>query len=267
MKNQIDINEAKAKNPTLTLNQIEIKCPSAFTTSKSNQRSNKYVHLPTAKVLMDMLALGWECVGANEIKKRKGEVGYQKHMLRFRNYNYEIEGGLFPEIILTNSHDGTSSFTFRAGLFRFVCSNGLVIADKEFGKIRIQHMGYSFEKVRETCDIIIKNIPMMCSVISTLESFKMTDEQMVEYAIAAQQLRWKDKTPINVDELLNSIRKEDNGNNLWVVYNRVQEKLINGGNTTNGDKPRKVRAVKNFTQQIQLNEKLWDLNERLLINI
>ena len=267
---QVNIAEAKAKTPTLTIDAIKKNCPSAFTEKKSKERSEKYIHMPTSKVLMDMLALGWECIEAREIKKHKGETGYQKHCLRFRNYHYEIEGGLFPEIILTNAHDCTGGFIFRAGLFRFVCSNGLVIADKEFGQIKIRHMGYSFEAVKEACEYVVKNIPMMVTQISKLQSFKMTDEQMAEYALAAQQLRWKGETPVSVDDLLESSRKEDEGNDLWVVYNRIQEKLMNGGyNTAENDKgkTRKVRAVKNFSQQIQLNEGLWELNERVLNNL
>jgi len=228
--------------------------------------SEHYVHIPTSKILEDMISLGWECVGANEIKrraKRSGDSGYQKHMLRFRNYNYEIEGGLFPEIILTNSHEGTAQFVFRAGLFRFVCSNGLVVADKDFGLAKVRHMGYSFEVVKQAVDNILESIPNMVKLVSKCQEIKMTDEQIAEYALAAQALRWESNPEyVDVDTLISSTRKEDNGNDLWVVFNRIQEKIINGGYENKDG--RKVRPVKNFSQNISINEGLWKLNEKVI---
>ena len=144
---RVDIEEAKSKFPTLSTEQIKSRVPSVFTEVKNPRMSEHYVHIPTSRLLNDLTVLGWECIEAVAIKRQKKSAareGYQKHMLRFRNYAYEIEGGLFPEIILTNSHEGTSQFVFRAGLYRFVCSNGLVIADAEFGQVKVRHMGYSF---------------------------------------------------------------------------------------------------------------------------
>jgi hypothetical protein len=266
MKNQVNIEEAKAKTPTLTIEKIKSQAPSVFTHSKNPKMSEHYVHIPTSKILEDMISLGWECVGANEIKrraKRSEDSGYQKHMLRFRNYNYEIEGGLFPEIILTNSHEGTAQFVFRAGLFRFVCSNGLVVADKDFGLAKVRHMGYSFEVVKQAVDNILESIPNMVKLVSKCQEIKMTDEQIAEYALAAQALRWESNPEyVDVDTLISSTRKEDNGNDLWVVFNRIQEKIINGGYENKDG--RKVRPVKNFSQNISINEGLWKLNEKVI---
>ena len=268
---RVDIEEAKAKFPTLSTEQIRSRVPSVFTETKNPNMSEHYVHIPTSRLLNDLTVLGWECIEAKEIKRQKkaaAREGYQKHMLRFRNYEYEIEGGLFPEIIITNSHEGTSQFVFRAGLYRFVCSNGLVIADAEFGQAKVRHMGYSFEVVKAAADKILECIPLVVDKIVTLQGINMTDEQMAEYALAAQALRWESNPEsanlgyVDVDSLLEAKRKEDEGNNLWVVYNRIQEKLMNGG--YNNHKGRTVRKVKNFNQQIQLNENLWKLTEKVI---
>jgi hypothetical protein len=91
----------------------------------------------------DMAVLGWNVVDAKEIKARKNQ-GFQKHMLIFANPEIVINGAdgdtVFPRILLTNSHDGKNAFTFQAGLFRLVCSNGLVIADEQFSSMKIRHM-------------------------------------------------------------------------------------------------------------------------------
>ena len=56
---------------------------------------------------------------------------------------------VFPQILMTNSHDGKNSFQFQAGLYRLVCSNGLVIADAQFEDVKMRHMGYSFEDLQD----------------------------------------------------------------------------------------------------------------------
>ncbi len=47
-----------------------------------------------------------------------------------------------PQILLTNSHDGKAAFNFRVGIFRLVCSNGLVISDADFGVMSILDATY-----------------------------------------------------------------------------------------------------------------------------
>ena len=58
-------------------------------------------------------------------RARPGPPGIPKHMLRLRR-DGEINGQHVPEIILLNSHDGTSSYQMLPGYFRFVCQNGCV---------------------------------------------------------------------------------------------------------------------------------------------
>ena len=49
---------------------------------------------------------------------------FTKHMIRLRHAGQINARGEANEIILLNSHDGTSSYQMLAGMFRFVCSNG-----------------------------------------------------------------------------------------------------------------------------------------------
>jgi len=128
----------------LTKEQIQSKAGSVFTTHGSQNTSEKYTHIPTAKVVEDMELLGWGVVDAKEVKARKG-VGFQKHLLVFRNNDLQItsENGdiVWPQILLTNSHDGKNAFTFTAGLFRLICENGLVVSTQQFEKMKIRRVG------------------------------------------------------------------------------------------------------------------------------
>ena len=119
----------------LTLEELKETTPSIFTKKGSSNTSKKYTHIPTDRVIKDLELLGWGVVDAKEVKARKGE-GYQKHLVVFRNPDVVINGKdgdtVYPQILLTNSHDAKNSFQFQAGLFRMICENGLVIADKQF---------------------------------------------------------------------------------------------------------------------------------------
>ena len=147
----------------LTEKEIRTKAPSVFTQKPAESLSDKYTHIPTTRVISDMEALGWGVVKAQEVHSRV-DKGFQKHLLHFQNEEITITSKdgdtVFPQIILMNSHNGKSKFRFSAGLFRLVCSNGLVIADEQFADLSIRHMGYSFEELQETMTQIVEKLPL-----------------------------------------------------------------------------------------------------------
>jgi hypothetical protein len=164
-----------------------------------------------------------------------------------------------PQILLTNSHDGKAAFNFRVGIFRFVCSNGLVISDADFGVMSIRHMNYTFESLQAKVNEMITKLPGLVNKINTFKAKELTEEQMNDFATKASELRTKKR--VNIMEVLAPTRPEDQGNDLWVVFNRVQEKILGGSYTSGG---RKARSVKNFQQDIKLNEQLFELAESYL---
>ena len=251
---------------TLTLDQIKELAPSTFQTQQKAGLSEHYVHIPTDRVINDMMSLGWLPCDAKEIKARKSTtVGYQRHMIKFFNPNIEIEGNdgdmVYPQIVLTNSHDGLSSFKFQIGLFRLVCSNGLVIADQSYGDFKLRHMGYTFAELQIKINEAVDSFPALVEKMDQFSQTELSEEQMVDFAHKAIKLRFnneKSNTFVDIEGLLNVDRKEDEGNDLWSVYNRVQEKIIGGG-FRYGNKNRKARTIKNFNQDLKINEALWEL--------
>jgi len=249
---------------SLSLDDIRAVAPSVFTTDKASHLTDKYIQTPTSRVVEDLIALGWKVIKAQEVKARKGK-GYQKHIVVFRNPDVTIKGqdgdDASPQILLTNSHDGKNAFNFRVGLFLFICSNGLVVSDKDFNNVSIRHMNYTFESLQENINNVIAKLPGLVHKINLFKSKILTQEQMTEFAIKAAGLRNKNK--VDALELLKADRKHDEGNDLYVVYNRVQEKIMSGSYGY-GTKNRKARPVKNFTQDVKLNEELFELAESYL---
>lgn len=243
---------------------------SVFTKEPSQTVSPKYVHIPTDRIVGDMELLGWKVDESKEVKTRKAsKKGYQKHIIKFSNPNIVIKDedgdNAHPQIILINSHDGSTAFQFRVGIYRLVCSNGLVIATSEFSRISVRHMGYTFEDLQEIINGVMVKLPTVMSQIQTFKDCHLSDEEMKEFALKACTARFGDKYDVDILEVLQAKRVEDEGNSLWAVFNRVQEKLITGGfNSINNKtkKHRSVSAIKSFVKDIKLNEEIWKLAEQ-----
>jgi hypothetical protein len=261
MQNELNT-QTMMTNHHYTLEQIKKIAPSVFTTEKAPHLTDKYVQTPTSRVVEDLMSMGWQVTKAQEVKARKGQ-GFQKHIIVFRNPEIMIKGkdgdDSFPQILLTNSHDGKAAFNFRVGIFRLVCSNGLVISDADFSNVSIRHINYTFESLQAKVAEMITKLPNLVQKINLFKSTELTEVQMADFAQKAMQLRTKER--VNIMDVLTPDRPQDAGNDLWVVFNRVQEKLL-GGSYKAGK--RKARSVKNFQKDIELNEKLFELAEAYL---
>ena len=253
------------KNEFITKEEILEMAPSVFTSKADSKTTSKhYVHIPTEKVIDDMHTLGWDVVDVKEVKARKN-VGYQKHMVVFGNNDLVVEGQdgdtVMPRILMTNSHDGKNSFKFQAGLYRFVCSNGLVVADAEFASMKIRHMGYDISELSTIINDIVEKMPLTVECMNKLKAKKLSQEEKEKFALEAIGLRFNTEGKnFEIKEFLEPTRKEDSDDSMWSVYNVVQEKLIHGlFDYGVGAKSRKARKIKNFQQDIKVNQDLYNL--------
>lgn len=124
----------------LSDDQIRAVAPSIFADAPHESRSERYSYIPTATVLQELRGEGFKPFMVCQIRVRQDDRrDYTKHMIRLRHAS-QINGREANEIILLNSHDGTSSYQMLAGMFRFVCSNGLVCGDT-VADVRVPHKG------------------------------------------------------------------------------------------------------------------------------
>jgi len=251
----------------LSKSDIRNAAPSVFTSTAAENVSSAYTHIPTSQVIDDMAQLGWGVVDAKQVKARKG-VGFQKHLVVFRNNDIVINGAdgdtVFPQILLTNSHDGKNAFTFTAGLFRLVCENGLVISTTEFENVKLRHMGYTFEELQAKIKEMVERLPLTVESMNKMKQIQLDEEKAIELATRALATRFTEEemTRITVDAklLLEPTRPEDKGNDLWSIFNVIQEKIIEGDFSYNaGSKSRKARRIKNFNQDLKVNKELFEL--------
>ena len=258
---------------SLTMNEIKMICPEVATPEinptlrKKLGITERYVHVPTENVIEDIMKLGWEPINAYRVNSRKKRSGTGRHMVKFVNYDFIKEGSTeYPELLLTNSHDGTTSFTLDVGIFRLVCSNGMVVKSQDFGSMKVRHYGYDFETIQAAVNTLVSQIPDYLKQVEEMKGQQLEESQMMEFARKAAMLRFTNVTEdaiekvVDLDDFLETTRKEDEGNGLWEVFNRVQEKVVNGKfNYSFSKKERKARPVKGFKQQVKLNQDLWEL--------
>ena len=250
-----------------SLSELREIAPSIFTKKGSDNTSSKYTHIPTDTVIKDLQLLGWNVVDAKEVKARK-QVGYQKHLVVFRNNDVVINGKdgdtVYPQILLTNSHDGKNSFSFQAGLFRMICENGLVIATKQFENYKIRHMGYDFETLQGVIKDMISNLDLTVESMNKMKETELTEEQTLDFAkqlletrVAGSKNKFGNEA---IADILTPQRKQDKGNGLWEVFNRVQENIVEGNfqYLTPGGKLRQARPIKNFRQDMNINAKMYE---------
>ena len=258
----------------LSTSEIKQRCPLAYATAPTNPKvSDKYVQANTSTVIDDMAKLGWYPVEAKQKKARKNSSGIQSfHMIAFQNPEVKIMQGedveAYPRIILTNSHDGMASFRFRVGLYRCICSNGLVICDENFADLTIRHINYTFDDLRH---LVVKTMSELPAYIEIMNKMKQTTlGKSQKYDFALRMLKLRKNVPadekLNVSEktltdILTPIRKEDEGDSLWNVFNVLQEKMIKGGfmvESGKEDKLRKMHPVKSFARDLSVNYKMFD---------
>ena len=266
----------------LSKEQLQQLVPVAFATEPTNPNvSTKYLHVNTETIIDDLATLGWKPVTAAMRKSRGKDTIFSKHMISFQNPDIMIKGkegdDAFPRIIMTNSHDGFNAFQFKVGIFRLVCSNGLVIADEEFSDFKIRHKGYTFDELRNVVNQAVKDLPNKVEVLNKMKAKELTQEEKNKLALDAMLIRAgitpdsKEAKKFEYDEetiedILEPTRDEDKGNDLWRVFNVVQEKITQGGFSAAliGAKVRKVRKIKSFEKDLKINQDLFKLATALV---
>ena len=259
-----------------SLEELKEIAPSIFTKKGSDKTSTKYTHIPTDRVIKDLELLGWGVVDAKEVNARQ-DKGYQKHLVVFRNPDVSInkkstnvdgevfEDIVFPQILVTNSHDGKNSFKFQAGLYRMVCENGLVIADQQFEDYTIRHMGYDFEALQSVIKDMISNLDLTVESMNKMRKIELDENQQFEFAKKLLDIRVEGTDNMYKEDQIGDIlvpqRKEDFGDDLWSVFNRVQENIVEGNfkyyNAKTLGSERQARPIKNFKQDMDVNKKLF----------
>ena len=252
----------------LSDDQIHRVAPSIFAEAPHESRSQRYAYIPTATVLTELRKEGFQPFMVTQTRTRhEDRRDYTKHMIRLRHASQINVRGEANEIILLNSHDGTSSYQMLAGMFRFVCSNGLVCGDT-VADVRVPHKGDVAGQVIEGAYQVLHSFDRALESRESMQAITLDEGEAEVFARAALSLKYDDPdkpAPITESQILMPRRFDDRRPDLWSVFNRTQENLTKGslhGRSANGRR-QQTRPVQGIDSDVRLNRALWLLADGL----
>ena len=287
--------DAKAK--ALPISEVIENCPAVMTDIRSPETSNRYGLVNTIEAMNVLSDYGYRPTRAIQQPNRiEGREKYNKHLIAFSHKDELAKTDLESrtEVLLYNSHDGRSSLKLFAGVFRFVCDNGMIAGEGFKNVMRHSHTtANNFEKLlTKTLD----GLPQVTDQVEKLSKTELNVKQILDLAEQAAKLRWKEApdclksfsfdhkepqtglyyTEETIHELARPSRYEDTGRNAWKAFNRIQESILKGGvnivSITNkhldaknwNGKRRKAKGITALSENIRINQSLWDMTHELV---
>lgn len=245
---------------------IKSDAPSVFATTPSPKMSDKYVFVPTFEILENFEREGWKLSSV----KQTGRGIHGVHELRFRNGELPKVGDSLVEAIIRNSHNGVATFSVSAGLHRLVCSNGLTVPTSLSESFKLKHQRFDLDEVKKLTESFAGRLPVIQGSVNRMMSKELTLAEKTQFVKKAINTRWKTGTvPASLDvmSIMYPKREEDNKNDLWTVFNVVQENFVRGGIEYVSPRGRKtsLKGLKNIMAVNQVNTKLWELAEEFCL--
>lgn len=258
------LNNYLRDNGPLSDDQMRRAAPSIFTDVVSGTRSTRYSMVTTASVIAGMRDVGFFPIAVQQQASRHEDgAPYARHMVRFRHHTaLKIgHGDEYDEIILRNSHDGTSTFQLDLGMFRLICMNGLVTTING-GTVSIRHAGNAVGAVIEGATRILEDVQRVAMVKDEMKAIILQPVERVAFANAALQLRYAgDTPPITAEQVLSVRRIGDFTPSLWNTFNAVQENMIKGGlrGVATTGRNMSTRGITSISKDMAINRMLWSL--------
>jgi len=244
----------ESMNNTVKTKALEATMPHA-------KVSKNYKFVNTQEIVDKFIERGWQQTKYQEAYTRKYQ-GFQTHVVTLSPNDSSLEkvGDSVLRILITNNHHASKALRIQFGLYRLVCSNGLVISDAEFDAVSIRHMGAT---VDEQVDAFIEKIYVAAEKLrEKIAQYKAKTLDLAEMrAFARKALETRFKPELITDTMIGAAlypnRLEDISNDAWTVFNRVQENIIRGFESA--DRDRRIRRITSVKKDMEINEKLWDI--------
>lgn len=268
----------------LSIDELRHYAPSVFATEAHHSRSDRFRAIPTIEMVKGLASEGWSVVKAGQsVTRIADKAPFTKHMLRFRQLHQTLHavGDNLLELVLVNGNDGSSAYNLHAGVFRIACLNGMIVKSKDFGSVKVRHTGDAVQKVIEGSYEVLRHADVALRAPQDWSQIQLLEHERHAFAVGAHVERFglESNTLVEPQQLLEARRVEDKGNDLWSVFNRIQENATKGGlqgsframrerMRETGQRARRTttRDVNGIDQNVNLNSGLWAMAEWLSEN-
>lgn len=251
------------------IDDLRQRVPAVFAESAHESLSLKYTFIPTERVLSGLMSAGFVPVEARQANSRKRSPLHARHVVRLRRrFETVALRDSVPEVVFLNSHDGSSTYQLRLGLFRAVCTNGLIVSVGAFPAFCVAHRGNIVDEVVTAALEASERFESLAARVERMEQRPMDLHEQVLFAGRALALRFPELALAGMQpsQLLGCRRAEDAPDTLWTVFNRVQENLLGGGlvRRTPTGRLSRTRRITSIREDVRLNGRLWRLAEEVL---
>lgn len=240
---------------------LQANVPAIFATKPAPFVSARYKFIPTTDYIHALEAQGWSVAKAGQTRTRKAPADTARHMVTMEHRKYAPSvsmnlGGLAPRVHLINSHNHSSRFRLILGIFRLVCSNGLMVSQGRIQALSFAHT----QSARDVADVLTNEF--FADANENLERAKawaaidLTRDQQQRLAVTARNIRFGEDSTVEPASLLEARRAADVGNSLWQTFNRLQENSTQGGIRFPGMR-RRSRSITNIGKEVEVNTRLW----------
>jgi len=235
-----DLNKAIAFANTLDNNNIQ----------NVQRIKQKEFYIPTLDVVTKLQDEGWRISGVAEQRGKNRKITNNYVQLQHPDFAVKNSKGkdeAFTSITLSNSCNGAKPLQMSLGLFRQVCTNGLVAFDQHAESQNIKHIAINARDLDRFITPMNSKVNKLLAEVNEMKHRGLSAEEIRKLAREAASLRYSNLDDINIDDLLTVNRVEDESNDLWTVFNRIQENL--------------THDVKNMSEDIRINQQLFSLVE------
>lgn len=257
--------------------------PSVFSLSSSPIVSENYRHITTSDVVQHLMLQGWQLdkAGESRITRAKREAGlapYVAHAVTLRHPDFQVGqrlklGQIVPNIMIGGSHNRTTAFWMNGGLYRCICDNQAVVGMSTFAA-RFKHQGNFtrlMDNIYKSVELIVSKANVLTETVDRWSSLTLSTEQRHELYRRVIMLRpettGRSLALTNLDVFDERRRPQDGGNDLFTVFQVMQEHTMRGhrgfvtlpnGGGANRTISRGIGGVNAF---VDINRAMWDLTE------
>jgi len=265
-----------------TREDLQNHVPAAFATHPHPDRSDRYSFVSTITLLDTFEKLGWLPYSA----KQHGQNQYGRHIIRLNNEDFgslALKGdAVKPHILLDNSHDGYTPASLHLGLFRLVCTNGLVIAVPGMAtELKFRHINIDRAELMQLLSEAAEQYRNIGLHIGDMQNRVLTTDEKEAFAIKAISLREPNRfinpdgtinasgitQSMNPKALLEPVRPQDESSDLWTTFNLIQERSVKGlyERKTKTGRKSSPREITNAARNLDFNKKLWAVAEQYMV--
>jgi hypothetical protein len=245
----------------LTNSELANMAPAIFADNPGAGVSDQYAFIPTTKLVNQLRDRGWFPTSARQSRGSGVDPMHTTHMVTFRRTNAHTEvGEVVPEIRLVNDHLARRAWKLFAGLFRKVCKNGMVMPAGQNSETRVIHRGDAMVSVDAALRNTMLQIDRAYSRMAEWQTLMLDASQQYIYSYGVAAIRYDGDVPNGVTHGRFTVprRVEDQGSDLWHIFNVAQENIIKGG-----IRParRLLAPVRSIDRENDLNTRLWAFTE------